>query len=112
MADRISDAAFERLSLSKQLEFAAAHLREADETGLQNLTNEDITTMLMHSLCMARNAHAMERELARHRDEAKLRTLRLEVAFAAAEEPGSNVAVWPIIPRHNCDCTDFPKGAA
>ncbi|NOR63278.1 MAG: hypothetical protein GQ535_12400 [Rhodobacteraceae bacterium] len=89
MADRISDEAFEVLTLSKKLEFVAMYLGAIDEVGLREVGNEDIATMLMHSLVMAR-----------HRDDERLAVLRLEIAFEQAAEPDSNVVSWPVIARN------------
>ncbi len=115
MAKRISDEAFDALPLSQQLEFVASHLHEIDVDGLREISNEDISTMLMHALVMSRKAAAMERELQQRRDDERLAVLRLEIAFEQADEPDSNVVSWPVVARNvrfNVSGGDTPKGAA
>ena len=117
MADRISDAAFEALPLSKQLEFAASHLHDTDQDSVKALTNIDIETMLVHSLCMARRAAAMELELDFYRREVKQQSHSLEIAIEAANAPDSNVAMWPVIRRETptrfkLTLKNTPEGAA
>ena len=115
MAKRISDEAFDALPLSQQLEFVATHLHDIDQGGLRDITNEDIATMLMHTLVMSRKAAALERELQQRRDDERLAVLGLEIAFEQAEAPDSNVVSWPVIARNvhiNVHGNHPPKGAA
>ena len=115
MADRITDEAFDAMPLSQQLEFVASHLHDADEASVGNLKCWDITKMLMHSLVMSRKAVALERELARYRDDERLSVLRLEIALEQAEDEETNVLSWQLIARKvrlSVHGRNTPKGAA